>query len=340
MPLYDLRSDTVTLPTSEMRKAISKADLGDDVYGEDPTVNRLQEMAAKITGKKAALFVPSGSMGNLIPIFLNCGRGNEVLAHERAHILHYEMASITAIAGAMPVPVIGDRGILTPDALTEKVRPGVYSMPRTAMVAVENTHNAAGGTCYTLQELKDIYDFAKKNDLKMHMDGARIFNAALAVEESAKRLCAQTDTVTFCLSKGLGAPVGSVLCGPQEFIDEARRIRKMLGGGMRQAGILAAAGIYALENNIERLAEDHANAKKLAEALYDCPWAEIDPVTIETNIVFFRTSKDAETIAAGLKRKGILCGAPGPRLIRMVTNLGITTNDIDKVCTILRESKF
>jgi len=334
---YDLRSDTITKPTEPMRKAMYEAEVGDDVYGEDPTVNKLQEMACKITGKEAALFVSSGSMGNLIPIYLNCGRGNEVLAHERAHILNNELASLAAIAGAMPVPVPGDRGILKPEQLELRVRPDIYYMPRTRMVEVENTHNAEGGNFYQLEELREVAAFAKKHRLSLHMDGARLFNAAVALDVAAAKITTFADTVSFCLSKGLGAPVGSLLCGAQKFIDDARRVRKMLGGGMRQAGVLAAAGVYALENNIDRLTEDHENARLIAEALVDAKWASLDIGSVRTNIIFFDTpNTTAAEVAAALEKKGVLCQPSAPYQIRMVTSLAISTKDAAKICQVIR----
>ncbi len=340
MKTYDLRSDTVTLPSREMRKLMAKADVGDDVYGEDPTVNQLEEMGAKLTGKKEALFIPSGSMGNLIPLYINGGRGNEVLAQMNSHIFHYELASAAALAGVMPVAVKGERGILRPEELEKHLRPSSYVMPKVTMVEIENTHNREGGTCYTYDQLKTVSDFARKNDLLLHMDGARIFNASVATGLPVRRMCSLVDTVTFCLSKGLGAPVGSVLCGSSKFIAEARRVRKLLGGGMRQAGILAAAGIYALEHNIDRLKEDHDNAQRIAETLSGLDWANIDPKNIETNIIYFDTpAHSAEQISGQMKKKGILCSAFGDRAIRMVTHLGISNQDIDEIRRLLREVK-
>ena len=340
MKQYDLRSDTITKPSDGMRKAIHDAEVGDDVYGEDPTVNKLQEAAAKLMGKEAALFVTSGSMGNLIPIFLNCGRGNEILAHERAHILHYEMSSLAAIAGAMPVAVTGDKGILKPEQLELRVRPNVYHMPRTRMVEVENTHNLESGNFYQLDELRDVAAFTKKHRLSLHMDGARIFNAATALAAPVAKIAAFADTVTFCLSKGLGAPVGSVLCGSEKFIEEARRVRKLLGGGMRQAGILAAAGLYALENNVERLAEDHEHAQMIAAALAEVGWASLDPADVKTNIIFFDTPhRPADEVVAALGKKGVLASALGTYSVRMVTSLAVSRKDVEKVCQAIRDLK-
>ncbi len=340
MKQFDLRSDTITKPSEGMRKAMYEAEVGDDVYGEDPTVNKLQETAAKLVGKEASLFVSSGSMGNLIPIYLNCGRGNEILAHERAHILHYEMSSLAAIAGAMPVAITADRGILKPEQLELRLRPNAYDLARTRMVAVENTHNLEGGTYYQLDELKELAAFTKKHKLSFHMDGARLFNASVALGAPAAKIAGFVDTVTFCLSKGLGAPVGSMLCGPAKFIEEARRVRKMLGGGMRQAGIIAAAGLYALEHNIERLAEDHEHAKMIAAALDEASWASLDPEVLKTNIIFFDTpNHPAQEVVAALAKKGVLCSALGDYSVRMVTSLAVTRKEVEKVCQVIRALK-
>src|SRR6056297_1288552 len=340
MKMYDLKSDTVTLPSREMRKLMAKADVGDDVYGEDATINKLEELAAKITGKREALFIPSGSMGNLIPLYINGGRGNEVLSQMNSHIFHYELASATSVAGVMPVAVKGERGILRPEELEKHLRPASYLMPRITMIEIENTHNREGGTCYTHDQLKLVSDFARKHSFSLHMDGARMFNASVATRLPVRRMCSLVDTVTFCLSKGLGAPVGSVLCGSSKFIAEARRIRKMLGGGMRQAGIIAAAGMYALEHNIERLKDDHANAKRIAESLSALDWANVDMKNVETNIIYFNTpAHPADQIAAQLKKRGVLCSAFADRAIRMVTHMGITGQDVDEICRLLREVK-
>lgn len=335
--IYDLRSDTITKPSAGMRQAMARAEVGDDVYLEDPTINRLQAMSAALTGKKAALFLPSGSMGNLIPIFLQCGRGKEVIAHKNSHIFHYELDSMAALAGAMPVSVEGERGIVTPEAVEKALRPDIYYMPKSGLIEIENTHNVEGGTCYSQDQLKRVFDFAKKTGLPVHMDGARVFNAAAATGISVKKIAAYTDTITFCLSKGLGAPVGSMLCGSKEFIAEARRLRKMLGGGMRQAGVLAAAGMYALENNVERIAQDHLAAKEIARALEDTDWAEINADDVETNIVFFSiTGTTADKVTEALKKKGVLCSALGHNRVRMVTSLAVTKTDITRICSIIR----
>jgi len=320
-----------------MRKAIMRADVGDDVYGEDHSINKLQEMGAKITGKKEALFVSSGSMGNLISIFIHAGRGKEVLTHKDSHIIHHELSSASALAGSALMGLDGDRGKLSPGSIEQALRPDIYYMSKSGMIEIENT---IGGVYYRQEELKALSEFAKKKSLPIHMDGARLFNAAQASGMSVKKIASYVDSVTFCLSKGLGAPVGSLLCGSSKFIAKARRYRKMLGGGMRQAGILGAAGIYALENNVERLSEDHSSAGLIAEALAESSWADINPSEVETNIIFFKTKgKNPAAIVDQLKRKGILCGDDGPDTIRMVTSLAVPTCEIEDVCKIIRGFK-
>ena len=338
---YDLRSDTITRPSDGMRKAMHDAEVGDDVYGEDPTVNRLQDRAAEFTGKEASLFVPTGSMGNLIPIFLNCGRGNELIAHEKSHILHYEMTSVASIAGVLPVAVPGERGVFAPDRLEPLVRPDIYYMPRTRMIEIENTHNLAGGSCWTVEEINAVGTFARDRGLSVHLDGARLMNAAVALDVEPKIFCEHVDTVTFCFSKGLGAPIGSVLCGDTDFIAEARRTRKLLGGAMRQVGVIAAAAEYALANNIDRLAEDHRNASAIAHVLAECPWASIDPNNVETNIICFDTvGANAAEVTALLAEYGIHGKAAGINTIRFVTCLEIDRAETVEICAILSRIAF
>ena len=338
MKTYDLRSDTVTRPGPAMRKAMSEAEVGDDVYGEDPTVNRLQEMAAEVTGKEAGLFVSTGSMGNLIPIYLNCGKGNELLITSHGHSVQHELAGVTALAGSLPIMIPAEKGLLTPSLLEPWVQPDLYDHARTRMVVLENTHNAAGGTFYSLDALKDLGAFARARRLSVHMDGARLFNAVTASGIDAPTICAQTDTVTFCLSKGLGAPVGAMLCGSKAFIAEARRVRKMLGGGMRQAGIIAAAGIYALAHNVKRLSEDHENAQVIARALREAPWARISLDDVVTNIIYFRTpGRDAETVVKALAGHGILSWSTAADQVRFVTHLDISREDTREIAEILKK---
>jgi threonine aldolase len=315
---------------------MAEAEVGDDVYGEDPTVNALQEMAAELMGKEAGLFVTTGSMGNLIPIYLNCGKGNEFLIEARGHSVQHELAGVAALAGSLPIMVTAPQGFLTPELLEPWIQPDIYYCAHTRMIVLENTHNAAGGTVYPLDTLKQVGEFARRKKLSIHVDGARIFNAAAAAKVPARALCADAETVTFCLSKGLGAPVGSMICGPRGLIAEARRVRKMLGGGMRQAGIIAAAGIYALRHNIERIGEDHENARMIARALAGTKWAEVDPQSVATNMVYFRTpGKDAAKVVEALEKQGIRSGATGPDQIRFATHLDVSREDTKEIARIL-----
>lgn len=332
MKIYDLRSDTITKPSAAMRKAMAEAEVGDDVYREDPTVNRLEAMMSERLGKEAALFVSSGSMGNLIPLYLLAGRGSEVLAHSASHIIQHEIGAISAIAGAMPIGVNAPRGILSAPILEPLIKAPAYDMAKTSLIEVENT---IGGICYPLKSLQGIRELADRYGLAIHLDGARLFNAAVATGVDISQIAATSDTVTVCLSKGLGAPVGSLLCGSADFVEEARRVRKILGGGMRQAGILAAAGIYALDNNVGRLAVDHQGAQEIASALKKSGWAKFDPRDVETNIIFFSVEGvSGDKVVELLKKRGILASANGD-LIRMVTNLNLSSQDIYEVCGII-----
>lgn len=336
MKTYDVRSDTVTRPGPGMRKAMAEAEVGDDVYGEDPTVNKLQDMASELTGTEASLFVSSGSMGNLIPISLQCGKGNEFLIEAHGHSVQHELAGVAALAGSLPIMVAAPKGILSPALLEPWIQPDIYYCAHTRLVVLENSHNAAGGTVYPPAALKEIRAFTRKRNLSVHIDGARLFNAAAASRTDAKTICASADSVTFCLSKGLGAPVGAMLCGRKELIAEARRVRKMLGGGMRQAGIIAAAGVYALTHNIERLQEDHENARAIARALAAASWARVDPADVVTNIIYFDTpGRSADDIVKALSRQGLLALATGPHQIRFVTHLDIAAEDTKEIVRII-----
>jgi threonine aldolase len=338
MHTIDLRSDTITRPTDAMREAISKAEVGDDVYQEDPSINRLQQAAAEITGKEAALFVSSGSMGNLISLYIQGGRGNEVLTHRTSHIIEHELGSPAAIAGVLTIGLDGERGLLSAQEIERHLHPQDYTTCSTTLIELENT---ISGTCYPLEQLSEIRDVADRHDLKIHMDGARLFNAAVAQQVEVREICQYTDTLSFCLSKGLGAPVGSMLCGSEKFIAQAMKIRKMLGGGMRQAGFLAAAGIYALENHVERLSDDHRHAREIAEALSAAPWASIDPQQVETNIVVFKTvGTSPEQVVRALGDQGVICFDMGPDSIRMVTHLHINDKDTDQVCRVISGLSF
>ena len=315
--MIDLRSDTVTKPTPAMRRAMAEAEVGDDVYGEDPTVNRLQERAAEIFDKEAAIFVPTGSMGNQIAVKLHTRPGMEVVIEERGHIFNYEMAAMSAIAGtlARPVRSLDGSGILNWDEIEAAIHHGgAYYVAPTGLIALENSHNLAGGAVLPRERTREICERAHALGLPVHLDGARIFNAAVALKETVADLARPVDSVMFCLSKGLGAPVGSMLLGKRTFIDEARRWRKMLGGGMRQAGVLAAAGLVALEETPERLHEDHENAQRLARGLAELPGIRIDPERVVTNIIIFDVSETgitADEICARLKERGVLASGFG-----------------------------
>ncbi|HEX8845631.1 MAG TPA: GntG family PLP-dependent aldolase [Pyrinomonadaceae bacterium] len=332
--MIDLRSDTVTKPTPAMRRAMAEAEVGDDVYGEDPTVNRLQERAAEIFEKEAAIFVPTGSMGNQIAVKLHTRPGMEVVIEERGHIYNFEMAAMSAVSGtlARPVRSLDGTGILNWDEIETGLHSGgAYYVAPTGLIALENSHNLAGGTVYRSAQIEEISEKAHALNLPVHLDGARIFNASAAVGESVAALARSVDSVMFCLSKGLGAPVGSMLLGSRAFIDEARVWRKILGGGMRQAGVLAAAGLVALEETPERLQEDHANARRLAEGLALIDGIRIDPERVVTNIVLYdvaETGISADGICARLKDRGVLASGFGSS-IRMVTHYDVSSTDIE-----------
>jgi threonine aldolase len=337
--VIDLRSDTVTRPTPEMRRAMAEAEVGDDVYGDDPTVNRLQARAAEIFEREAALFVPSGSMGNLVAMLCHTRPGDEIIFEERGHSCLFEMASVSAIAGCMPRTRYVDDGILSWDLIEPLIRTKLYYRAQTALIVLENTHNMAGGTVYPQHISDDICDRAHAAGLPVHLDGARIFNAAVALGRSVAELTRKFDSVMFCLSKGLGAPVGSMLVGSSDFIDAARIKRKLLGGGMRQAGVLAAAGLVALEKSPSRLHEDHENARFLAERLNELPGVRVDLKKVQTNIVFFDvadTSRSAAAIAADLAKRNVLCSATGPTAIRMLTHCDVDRAGIERGLAELR----
>lgn len=334
----DLRSDTLTLPSREMRAAMAEAELGDDVFAEDPTINRLQEMAAERLGKEAALFTASGTQSNLVALLTHCGRGAEVIVGEEAHILFFEQGGAWALGGIGLRPVRNDaRGRLDLAEARAKIRPDDEHFPRTGLIAVENTHNRCGGTVLDEEDLASVRQLADDHGLPVHMDGARIFNAAIALGVSAASLAAYADSVCFSLSKGLGCPVGSVICGERDFIREARRNRKVLGGGMRQAGVLAAAGIYALENMVDRLSEDHENARLAADGLRELPGVRLDPEP-QTNLIYFSIEGwDTGVFVERLAAKGVLCFDEGRRRIRWVTHYGIGRGDIDEALARTRD---
>lgn len=337
--IIDLRSDTVTRPSEAMRKAMYEAEVGDDVYKEDSTVNKLEEFAAELLGKEAALFVPSGVMGNQICLNVLTQPSDEVICERDAHIFNYESGSPAALSGIQLFPVEGKLGVITAEQVEPLIRPAsAYYMPRTKVIAIENTHNRAGGTIWPIEKIVELKELAKKFNLFYHLDGARIWNASVASGISVKEYASHFDTVSCCLSKGLGAPIGSIIAGKKEFIKEAYRVRKAWGGGMRQVGVIASAGLFALQNNIERLAEDHKKAKLFAERINSNPNLEIDMEAVQTNILLFKPLN--MSIEDGLRRckeKGLLLSVGKIDLIRAITHLDISEDDINKAADIIDE---
>jgi threonine aldolase len=335
----DLRSDTVTRPTPAMRRAMAEAEVGDDVYGEDPTVNRLQDKAAELMGKEAALFMPSGTMANQTAVKVHTQPGDEVICEASCHIYNIESGTMAAFSGVLPRPIPGKSGVLDPAAVEAAIRPPAYYMARTSLLAVENTHNLAGGTVMDAVSAKALGETASRNHLASHLDGARIFNAAAALGVEARELAAPFDSVMFCISKGLCAPVGSLLCGTKAFVEKALRVRKMMGGGMRQAGILAAAGLVAFDEVLPNLAEDHRRAKRLGEHLAQIPHLEMDMTTLQTNIVMMkvRPPLTAQRVGDALKSRGVLCHVISSDLIRFVTHRDIDDAALDRALEALKE---
>ncbi len=342
MQEIDLRSDTVTQPTAAMRQAMYEAELGDDVYGEDPTVNRLEALAAERMGKEAALLVSSGTMGNLVSLLTHCGRGDEIIMGDKAHTFVSEAGGVSALGGihVRTVPNLDD-GMPDLAAMERAIRAENIHFPRTRALTIENTHNFCGGAVLSVEQMASVKRLAELRGLVVHLDGARIFNAAVALGVPVSDLAAQVDSVQFCLSKGLSAPVGSIIAGSADFIQGARRNRKIVGGGMRQAGIIAAAGIVALEQMVERLAEDHENAYRLALGLAEIPGIVIEPDKVKTNILFFGVEGDGvETteVAAALTERGVLLAQTDPTRFRAVTHYGITAEDIDEALVRIAEA--
>lgn len=327
------------MPTPEMRQAMVTAPLGDDVFGDDPTTNRLMEVAAERMGKEAATFVPSGTMGNLVGVAVNARRGEELIADADSHIFYYETAGAAAVCGVQIRPVATEAGVMPAEQVVEAVRPrDDPHQPVTAAIAFENTHNRHGGIVWPLEALRAASDAARSQGLRVHLDGARIFNAAVALGVEASEIAACADTVTFCLSKGLACPVGSIFCGSKETVEEAKRWRKRLGGGMRQVGVLAAAGLVALDHMVDRLAEDHANARTLAEGLAELPGVRCDLARVQTNLVFFELdAMPAPVFTHECAKRGLLSDWMGPRRMRFVTHYGIDAEDIQSALTICEE---
>ncbi len=336
--LIDLRSDTVTKPSPEMRRAMFEAKVGDDVYGEDPTINRLEQRAAEIMGREAGLFVPSGTMGNQIAIKLHTIHGQEVICDERGHVFNYEMAMMAHFSGVVARTVATEDGILTWGLVQPKLRGKSYHSAKTGLVSLENTHNMAGGTVTPPEVFNDVCDRVHEAGLPVHLDGARVFNASVALGIAVEKLTAKADTVMFCLSKGLGAPVGSMLVGRADQIDRGRIYRKALGGGMRQAGILAAAGLIALEQGPAKLAADHANAKFLAEGLAKIPGFKIDAAKVQTNILICDisgTGMSSAELSKKLREHGVLANGVGPQAIRFVTHLDVSREQCAKALEVV-----
>ncbi|MGM0903193.1 MAG: low-specificity L-threonine aldolase [Bacillota bacterium] len=340
--MIDLRSDTVTKPTEEMRKAMYEAEVGDDVYGEDPTVRLLEEKAADILGKEAALLVTSGTQGNQIAVLTHCRPGQEIILEAESHIFYYESGAVAALGGVQTRTIAGVRGAMNPEAVKNAIRGVDIHYPVTGLISIENTHNRAGGAVVPVENMKEIYEIAKANQIPVHIDGARLFNAAEGVGVEVKEFAQHADTVQFCLSKGLGAPVGSIIAGNQEFIHAARKWRKMLGGGMRQAGIIAAPGLIALTKMRERLGEDHANARKLADEIDNIDGLRVEN-KVETNIVVVDVKElgvSSEEFVAHLYSEGVLAGGFGPTSVRFVTNFDVSDGQLeDAIAAILRAAK-
>jgi threonine aldolase len=335
----DLRSDTVTKPTPAMRAAMHSAEVGDDVFNEDPTVNRLQERVAELLGKEAALFVPSGTMSNQICVKTHTQPGDELLCEANCHIYNFEAGGPAVLSGVTCRTIEGDYGVLDVSQLEDKVRPVNDHLVRTRLVCLENTHNRRGGRVYPLEKIQAIRSWARGQGLLMHLDGARLWNAVVATGVPARGWAEQFDSVSVCFSKGLGAPVGSALAGTRDFVTRARRNRKLFGGGMRQAGVLAAAALYALDNHVERLAEDHRKARVLAQAVADTPGLRLDPPEVETNIVWFVVEPEcgpAKDVAQALRERGVLVNSSGPRHIRACTHLDVSAAQVEQAADAIR----
>ena len=339
MPPIDLRSDTVTMPTPEMRHAMATAPLGDDVFGDDPMVNELEQVAASMLGKEAALFLPSGTMGNVVGVAVNTRLGEEMIADADSHVFLYETAGAAVIAGVQIRPVATKTGVMAPSQIEAALRPrDDFHQPITAAVSFEDTHNRHGGVVWPLEDLRAASETARSHGLRVHLDGARIFNASVASRTDVADIAACGDTVTFCLSKGLGCPAGSLFCGSAESVEQGRRWRKRLGGAMRQAGVIAATGLVALRTMIDRLAEDHANARTLAEGLAELPGVRCDLSRVHTNLVFLDLERmTGAEFEEACKKRGLLGGATGPHRVRFVTHYGITAEDIQTTLKICEE---
>ena len=341
MHVIDLRSDTVTLPTKAMRMAMHDAELGDDVYGEDPTVNHLQEVAADRLGKEAALFVVSGTMGNLVSLLTHCGRGDEIILGDQAHIFVYEAGGVSALGGVQVHTIPNTaRGMLNLADVEDAIRGDNPHFPRTRAICLENTHNRCGGAVLTPAEMASIKGIAEAHGLVVHLDGARIFNAAEALGVDVREISAQADSVQFCFSKGLSAPVGSMICGSAEFIAEARRTRKIVGGGLRQGGVIAAAALVAIEQMVDRLSEDHENAQILARGLAEIDKISVDPDAVQTNIIMIdvlHPTTDAQSVSEALALEGVKISAVSQKRLRAVTHYGISDQDVKEAIAVVQK---
>jgi threonine aldolase len=339
--LIDLRSDTVTKPSKEMRQAMLDALVGDDVYGEDPTVNLLQQKVAELLGKPAALYVPSGVMANQLALKLHTQPGDEVIVEKDSHIFNYETVAPSILSGVQLHTIEGQRGVLRAEQLAPAVRPPAYYMPRTALICLENTHNRAGGTVYPIEEIKRIRDFARALGIKLHLDGARLWNASVATGITPREYAQYFDTISVCFSKGLGAPVGSALVGSEDAIQRARRFRKIFGGGMRQAGIIAAGALYALEHNVNRLKEDHDKARSFAERIARNPAFQLEVKNVQTNIVVFdisKTGKSTNEVLEILREKGVLLSEANFTALRALTHLDVSAEQVSRAADIVATS--
>jgi threonine aldolase len=337
----DLRSDTVTRPTPGMRAAMATADVGDDVFSEDPTVNRLQERVAALLGKEAALYVPSGTMSNQICVKTHTQPGDEMLCEAGCHIYNFEAGGPAVLSGVTARTIEGDYGILDVSQLDGKIRGSNDHLVRTRLVCLENTHNRGGGRVYPLEKIQAISDWAHHHGLVVHLDGARLWNAVAATGIAAAEWARSFDSVSVCFSKGLGAPIGSALAGPREFVNRARRVRKLFGGGMRQAGMAAAAALYALEHHVERLTEDHRHARILAQAIADTPGLRLDPPDVETNLIWVEVEADlgpAKEVVAGLKQHGVLVHLAGPHTFRACTHLDVSSAQVERAAETIRKT--
>lgn len=340
MRFIDLRSDTVTTPTDEMREAMMKAKVGDDVYKEDPTVNELEELAASIFKKEAALFVVSGTMANQVSVMTYTQRGDEIIVGRNSHIYNYEVGALAALSGVQALPLNDENGMFSLLELEEAIRPENIHFPKTALIALENTHNRAGGTAISKKYIDEVADIAEKYGIPLYLDGARIFNACIALNIEPAKMVERVDALMFCLSKGLSAPIGSVIVGRKDFIEKARKMRKRLGGGMRQAGVIAACGIVALTKMVERLKEDHENAEILAKKLSEVKGIVVEPVAVRTNMVYFMLLPgviDAPTLAKKLLERGIKISVVSKRRVRLVTHKDVAREDVIEAAKAIKE---